>query len=72
MRIRVRQPAGAGARFAADAFAGQEGRIVPVRDERGMVVGNGTVITATVVENGRAVMLTLDVKSVRDRAIGAP
>lgn len=71
MRIKFRQAAGEGTRFASDAFAGQEGRTVPVRDENGAPLGEGTVVRVDVVEDGRAAELTLDIDAPEGEPLNA-
>lgn len=55
-----RQPAPAGATFAADAFDGQIGKEVPVNIP-GETPKTGRVVAAQVADDGESVELTIDV-----------
>ncbi|GAA4688035.1 hypothetical protein GCM10023324_48430 [Streptomyces youssoufiensis] len=54
------QPAPADATFAADAFERQIGKDVPVKRE-GQEPTTGRLVAAKVVDDGRAVELTIDI-----------
>lgn len=61
----IRHQAGVYTRFAANAFDSQIGKLLPLTIA-GMAAGTCTLISAEVVDSGRAVLLTIESEDLPD------
>ncbi len=64
MRIQVRQTAGERKRYTPGAFNSQIGQEVPIMVE-GSKAGDGELVMAEVVDDGRAALLTYEIHNAR-------
>jgi len=70
-RLSVRWMAGSGSRFAADAFDGQRGGVIPLK--AGALTFDATIVDVVVAPDGASVDVVLDVAGdVADVSTGGP